>query len=50
MCVRELIVNIVTEAGGIDNREGDANTILLKLCMIGQRCYSGDPEVWTHRR
>lgn len=27
----EFIVDIVTKAGSIDNREGDANTILLKF-------------------
>lgn len=32
--LRELIVNIVSKARGIDNGQGNADTVLFKLCGI----------------
>lgn len=30
--VRELIVNVIAEAGGVDDSERDADAIFLELC------------------
>jgi hypothetical protein len=36
--LRELVVNLVSEAGGVDDGERDANALLLELCKAtGQR-------------
>lgn len=49
--VRELVVNVVTKAGGVDNRQRDSYTVLLELCGVGQRQWalSGPLERSTHR-
>jgi hypothetical protein len=50
-----LIVDLVTEAGGVDNGKGDASTLFIKLCssisqgsIIGETCVG--KRRWSRRR
>ena len=36
--IRELVVNVVAEPGGVDDGESDANTILLEFCGDSAAC------------
>lgn len=50
--VRELVVNVVTKAGGVDNRQRDPHTIFLELCRFDQLQWAFATPVrrGTHRR